>query len=308
MVAIDQRDSLRAMFQAKQTGAVADEMLRDFKVAVAETLGGAASAMLFDRHYGPPGLARLGERHPSCGRILAVDQLIQEPGKPVSDTELDDALDGAAIRQKGVVALKFLLLWKGPKSADRCLKLAFRFMVYCRANGVLGVLEAMVRAPEQTDAAHWDREQALLDAASVLAEARPDLYKGEVPFVGRGDGQAITQSCAAISKVLSCPWVVLSQGVAAADFPVAVRSACEGGASGFLSWPPAPSGRISLGQATIASRLQANALPRLSALTEIVDSAARPWRSVNASQLSQSDRVRPIPHAADRHRSGYFVH
>jgi sulfofructosephosphate aldolase len=281
MVAIDQRDSLRAMFQAKQTGAVADELLRDFKVAVAETLGGTASAMLFDRHYGLPGLARLGERHPVCGRILAVDLLIQEPGKPVSDTELDDVLDGTAIREQGVVALKFLLLWKGQKSADRCRRLALRFMAYCRANGFLGVLEAMVRPPEQADASQWDREQALLDAASVLAEARPDLYKGEVPFVGRGDGQAITQSCAAISQVLSCPWVVLSQGVAAADFPIAVRAACEGGASGFLAgraiWADI------IGPGDYRTRLQANALPRLSALTEIVDAAARPWRSVKAS-------------------------
>src|SRR5690348_9329565 len=88
MVAIDQRDSLRVMFQAKQADPVTDDMLKDFKVAVAQTLGGSASAMLFDRHFGLPALARIAETHPGCGRILAVDRLVQVPGQPVSDTEL----------------------------------------------------------------------------------------------------------------------------------------------------------------------------------------------------------------------------
>jgi sulfofructosephosphate aldolase len=114
-----------------------------------------------------------------------------------------------------------------------------------------------------------------------MADARPDLYKGEVPFVGRGDPQAITDSCAEISRVLACPWVVLSQGVTATDFPGAVRAACQGGASGFLAgraiWADI------IGPGDYRARLQANALPRLTTLTEIVDSVARPWRSVKAS-------------------------
>jgi sulfofructosephosphate aldolase len=273
MVAIDQRESLRVMFQAKQAEPVSDDMLKDFKLAVAETLGGSASAMLFDRHFGLPGMAKAGELHPGCGRILAVDRLIQPSGQPVSDTELDDALSGAEIHRHGAVALKFLLLWKGPSSADRCLRLAITFMEHCRANGFVGVLEAMVRPPEQGDPADWDREQALIDAATAMADARPDLYKGEVPFQGRASAQAIRDHCARISDVLSCPWVVLSQGVTAADFPEAVRASCQGGASGFLAgraiWADI------VGPGDYRARLRQHALPRLVALTKIVTSTIK---------------------------------
>jgi sulfofructosephosphate aldolase len=278
MVAIDQRDSLRVMFQAKQAEPVDDAVLKDFKVAVAETLGGSASAMLFDRHFGLDGLARIAERHPGCGRILAVDRLIQQAGQPVSDTEIDDALPAGEIRARGAVALKFLLLWKGPATAERCQRLAGDFMRRCRAEGFVGVLEAMVRPPEPGDPSGWDRDQAILDAASALAEAKPDLYKGEVPFQGRGDPALISERCAQISKAIGCPWVVLSQGVTAADFPRAVRAACEGGASGFLAgraiWADI------IGPGDYRSRLRTHALPRLTELTQIVDAAAKPWHSL----------------------------
>jgi sulfofructosephosphate aldolase len=280
MVAIDQRESLRMMFQAKQAEPVSDELLTDFKLAIAETLGGGASAMLFDRHFGLSAMDRARRLHPALGRILAVDRLIQEPGQPVTDTELEDPIDGRTIRDWGAVALKFLLFWKGTRSADRCCKQAMAFTAYCRAHGFVSVLEAMVRPPNQGSAASWNREQALLDAAAALAAARPDLYKGEVPFFGRAEAEVISERCREISSRLGRPWVVLSQGVTADDFPTAVRAACNGGASGFLAgraiWADI------VGPGDFRTRLREKASPRLAALTAIVDSVARPWRTIDA--------------------------
>jgi sulfofructosephosphate aldolase len=277
MVAIDQRESLRIMFQAKQPEPVSDETLKAFKVAIAETLGGHASAMLFDRQFGLPAMERGGEVHPQCGRILAVDRLIQEPGQAVTDTELDETMDVAEMRRLGAEALKFLLFWKGPDSAERCRQLAERFTKQCRENGFISVLEAMVRPPLGSDPSAWDREEALLDAARVMAESRPDLYKGEIPLFGRGDPRVITEKCRAISDRIRRPWVVLSQGVARDDFAEAVRAACQGGASGFLAgraiWADI------IGPGDITARLKEHSASRLAALTEIVVSAATPWRS-----------------------------
>lgn len=279
MVAIDQRDSLRSMFQARQSEPVPDDLVADFKIAVAETLGGTASAMLFDRHFGFPALRLARAKHPACGRVLAADRLIQVPGLPVTDTDIDADVDPAMARQEGVVALKLLLLWKGRENAVRCGGLAKTFMERCRANGLVGIVEAMVRPPDNGGASdNWDREQAILEAAEALADSRPDLYKGEVPFRGRAQPDAIRARCEQISAALACPWVVLSQGVEASDFPAAVRAACLGGASGFLA------GRAiwadTVGPGDYRGRLRAMALPRLQALIEIVDASARPWGAV----------------------------
>ena len=71
------------------------------------------------------------------------------------------------------------------------------------------------------------------------------------------------------------PWVVLSQGVAADDFPAAVEASCKGGASGFLA------GRA-LWTATLAADdptelLRERSVPRLRELGRS-STHGRPWR------------------------------
>jgi sulfofructosephosphate aldolase len=98
-----------------------------------------------------------------------------------------------------------------------------------------------------------------------------------VPFHGKESDERIQEHCRQITAILPCPWVVLSQGVDPARFAVAVRSACLGGASGFLAgraiWSDA------IGPGDCRARLRDIALPRLQQLVQIVDSSARPWNS-----------------------------
>lgn len=275
MVAIDQRESLRTMFREKKQKTVSDQLIIDFKKAVAEILAGEASAMLFDRHFGLPALQIARAQHPKCGRILAADRLIQEPEGPVTDTDIDTEIDLQNAVQEGAAALKLLLLWKGSQNSEHCRMLGKNFMGRCRSNRLIGIVEAMVRPPDNVDLSCWDREKAILDAAEGLAECQPDLYKGEVPLRGRGRPEAIQAQCEKITSVLPCPWVILSQGVEASDFPDAVRAACLGGASGFLA------GRAiwadTIGSGDYRMGLRETALTRLRTLVGIVDSVARPW-------------------------------
>lgn len=277
MVAIDQRESLRMMMQAHQDAPVTDQAVTDFKITVAEVLGEEASAMLFDRRFGLPALSKAREKHSFCGRVLAVDALIQEPGQPVTDTELDTQVDFDLARSEGVTALKLLLLWKSGSNQTRCRELAEKFVNLCRREGFISIVEAMVR-PADTQTLKWNREEAMLGAAAELGMVRPDLYKAEVPFHGEAPEEQIRNHCKLMTSLLPCPWVVLSQGVDPLQFPNAVRAACLGGASGFLA------GRAiwsdSIGPGDCRGRLQVTALPRLSRLGNIVDAAARPWNSV----------------------------
>jgi sulfofructosephosphate aldolase len=131
------------------------------------------------------------------------------------------------------------------------------------------VLEGVVRtAPE-------DRDSAIVEAARELSAVGPSLYKCEVPMHGRGVPDLIERRCREIDAVVSCPWVVLSQGVEPADFPSAVEAACRGGASGMLA------GRA-LWTATLAALdptelLREHSVPRLRELAAIVDRHGQPW-------------------------------
>ena len=121
-----------------------------------------------------------------------------------------------------------------------------------------------------------DGEEAIVEAARELGATRPSLYKCQVPLAGRGDPAEITRWAREIDAALPMPWVVLSQGVAAEDFPRAVEAACKGGASGMLAgravWTPA------LASDDPTEPLRGYSVRRLEELGAIVDAHGRPWR------------------------------
>ncbi|MFL6077897.1 MAG: hypothetical protein ACJ73S_31420 [Mycobacteriales bacterium] len=267
MVAMDQRGSLRDMLAAHPGRASDDGALVEFKLAVARELGPLASGFLIDREYGFARVAGVRLLPESCGLILAVDALQQRPGGPVEETDLDPAVDPAAARAAGAVALKLLLIWRDDERRAARLDLAARFVETCRRAGLLSVLEGVARPA--TDA-------AIVAAAAELGALQPSLYKAQVPGLGEHDDAAASQVCAEITKVVPVPWVVLSQGVPLERFNRAVEVAARAGASGFLAGRAVWSD--TLAAADPVPDLRARSIPRLRALTAIVDRYARPWR------------------------------
>lgn len=258
MVAMDQRESLRTMLR-EHGHDDGDERVARFKRAVARELAPHASGFLIE-----PGHVETVAPHVPRGLILAVDRLVQERGGVVEDTSLAELDEPPA----GVVALKLLVIWRDDERRGERVELARSFAALAERHGLLAVLEPVVR--------HENREWAIVEAARELGGTGCSLYKCQVPLEGKGDPAEIARHAREIDAALPCPWVVLSQGVAADDFPAAVRAACEGGASGFLA------GRAlwtaTLGQDDPTEALRAVSVPRLRELGEIVDAHGRPWR------------------------------
>ena len=274
MVAMDQRESLRAMLGEHHRAPILDERLVAFKLAVARELAPHASGFLIDRPFGFDEVVRRRLLPPTCGLVLAADAILPEPGNPVGDTELDRELDAEAASAAGAVALKLLIVWRDDEQRPRRLELARTFVDVAGAAGVLSVLEGVVRPAAGANG--FDREAAIVEAARELAAVRPSLYKVEVPLHGRGEPAELERRCREIDAAVECPWVVLSSGVDPADFPAAVEAACRAGASGILAgralW------RDTLAADDPAPLLRERAVPRLQRLAEIVDRRGRPWR------------------------------
>ncbi|WP_324649802.1 hypothetical protein [Georgenia sp. H159] len=269
MVAMDQRESLRHMFDEAGAGRPPDSELVDFKLAVAARLGPLASGFLIDRHYGFREAQALLPA--SVGLILAVDALQQEPGGPVEDTDLDT--DALALDLAGVSALKLLVIWRRDDRREARVELARRFVAAAREHGVLSVLEPVVRAaPGEED---FDPEAAIREAARELSPLGQSLYKVQVPLAGRAEPRQLQDACAALATDVTGPWVVLSQGVHRDDFLDAVTAACRAGASGFLAGRALWSDVV--GHPDVPARLAEVSVPRLERLTAVVDAYARPW-------------------------------
>jgi sulfofructosephosphate aldolase len=268
MVAMDQRESLRTML-ADHGHDPTDARMVQFKEAVARELAPHASGFLMDRHYGFDEVAR--SVPPSCGLILAVDALVQEPGGLVEDTSLDLDADIPAAKDAGAVALKLLVIWRDDERRTERVELARSFVELAAEHALLSVLEPVVRVPEE------QREAAIVTAACELGAVGPSLYKCQVPLAGRGDPEEITMHAREIDAALSCPWVVLSQGVTADDFPRAVEASCKGGASGMLAGRAVWTSTLSADDPT--ELLRSQSVPRLEELAAIVDTHGRPWRA-----------------------------
>ncbi|WP_308281311.1 hypothetical protein [Cellulomonas sp. PS-H5] len=274
MVAMDQRESLRHMFDQAGAGRVDDERMVAFKLDVARALSPLASGFLIDRDYGVERAAPL--LPPSCGLILAADALEQEPGGPVEETGLDEVVVAPESDLHGAVAVKLLVIWRRDARREQRVELARRFIEVAAARGVLSVLEPVVRAtPEETAAGTWDTEVAIAEAARELSALRPSLYKVQVPLGGRADPAELERACATLGEAVTGPWVVLSQGVDRDDFAGAVRAACRGGASGFLAGRALWSDVV--GRPDVPAALAEVSVPRLERLVELVDAEARPW-------------------------------
>jgi sulfofructosephosphate aldolase len=268
MVAMDQRESLRTMFDQAGVGRPSGSELVSFKLAVARTLGQLASGFLIDRELGFERVRRDRLLPGGCGLILAADTLRQEPGGPVEETAIDETVV-SNLDLTGVHALKLLLIWRRDGARDARVELAHRFISLAAQRHLLSVLEPVARVADAED-------EAILEAARELSPLRPSLYKAQVPLRGRADAGALEKACQRLGAAVTGPWVVLSQGVRRDDFPDAVRAACRGGASGFLAGRALWSDAVGRPDAGLA--LSGMARPRLERLIELVDREARPWR------------------------------
>jgi sulfofructosephosphate aldolase len=267
MLAIDQRESMRAMFAEKQSEPVEDSQLSDFKMLALKALTPYASAVLIDRPFAWDRAIVERAVAQNCALIAAADQFIATADEIVADVEIDTAVVPERIRADGGAALKLLVTWRPDQPADRRLALVAGFIALCRRGGLASIIEPVSRKPQ--DGRTWDLAEGILAAARELGLSGADLYKAEVPLHGQGGEAAVRRQCAELTKLIGSPWVVLSSGVAPNDFPTAVEWACLEGASGFLAgravW------REVIGQPDVCRALREDAVPRLRRLCDVVD-------------------------------------
>ena len=276
MVAVDQREALRGMFAAHQSTPIPDSQLTQFKVDVARELTPYASALLVDQEFGLDAIVDSRAMAPNSGLIAAADLLIGPAGGAATDTAVDPAVDPQRMKAIGASGLKFLVLWRKDESPELRLKLVNQFKEYCQIANLPSIIEIIVKPPKDNSIA-FEREEQIIEAAKEARTWKPDLYKAEVPFHGEGDHGLIRENANRISEAIGGPWVVLSNGVKQEYFAQAVKSCCQGGASGFLAGRAVWADIV--GATDIPKALREVSVPRLNNLAEIVDNFAKPWSS-----------------------------
>lgn len=111
MLAVDQREALRLMFQAAMgVKHVEDKVLTDFKVNAARILSPYASAVLCDKQFCLDEIIKTKAIAPTSNLIVSADEFIPGNGIPVDSVRIDMSIDPHYVRENGGKALKLLVL------------------------------------------------------------------------------------------------------------------------------------------------------------------------------------------------------
>jgi len=268
MLAVDQREAMRLMFTAAGAKSpVTNSVLTDFKVNAAKILSPYASAILLDQQFCYRQVVEQNAVSPGCAMIVAADEFIPGNGIPVDSVVIDKKINPQAVKQDGAKALKLLVRWRSDEDAQQRLDMVNEFNELCHANGLLSIIEPVVRPPRRGD--NFDREQAIIDAAKELGDSGADLYKVEMPLYGKGSRQELLTASQRLNENINMPWVILSSGVDEKLFPRAVSVAMTAGASGFLAGRAVWSSVIGLPDTELM--LRDVSAPKLQRLGDIVD-------------------------------------
>lgn len=267
MLAIDQRESMRAMFAEKQSGPVSDQQLVDFKLAALRALTPFASAVLIDKPFAWDRAIADKVVAPGCALIAAADRFLSGQDELIADVEIDETVIPAVVREDGAFAMKLLVIWRPDEPPEKRVALVDRFIDRCRKANLLSVIEPVSR--RRRDKKSVDLNEGIVAAAVELGARGADLYKAEVPYHGAASEAEVRRACAKLSAAIRSPWVVLSSGVAPDHFPTAVEWSCREGASGFLAGRAVWRGVI--GQADVEKALAGDAATRLKRLGDLVD-------------------------------------
>lgn len=269
MLAIDQREAMRAMFAEHTQGPVSDSHVTSFKIAAAKILSPYASAVLIDRQFGWDPIVQADVVDQRCALIAAADQFHSAHGELVGNVTIDYQVDPVQVREQGARALKLLVIYRPDTDPRERIAMVEEFIGRCRDADLISIVEPVSRAPVSDSS--WDWDAGVLAAARELGSLGADLYKGEVPLRGQGPADEIRRRCAQITAAVASPWVVLSSGVPEDVFPTAVSLACTEGASGFLAGRAVWASSIATDD--VEADLRTAAVGRLQHLGEIVDDA-----------------------------------
>jgi tagatose-1,6-bisphosphate aldolase len=278
IIAMDQRNTLRRMFEAVDIDA-SEQDLRTVKADVARALTPVASGMLLDPTYGVPAVTETHALDSACGLLVAAEPPIRDSYNGEPRTRRDPELNAAWVASQGGDALKFLVQLRADRSTPTAgepdlsaevLGVCREIITDCHSAGLPAVIENLVYALPSEELSGKAREDAIIAAATALDELDIDLLKLEYP--------GSPGSCRRLAETLHRPWAVLSAGVPFEAFSDVLKIAFdEGGASGFIAGRSIWREALPLSGVERQRFLDTVARPRLDDLVTVANQRARPW-------------------------------
>ncbi len=287
ILAFDQRGTYRKMLPPDTSYEAAAQMKRDIVVA----LSFHASAVLLDNQYG---LQSVVDMNGSSGILMAYEESGYSGDSTYRGIKFDDQWTISKIKQMGASAVK-VLAYYNPNSKTLAAEIEDvlkQVAEDCHKQDLPLFLEPLsysLDAKVAKESAEFAklRPDIVIETAERLSKTGADILKMESPVDPNfdSDQQHWADTFAAVSKVSTVPWVLLSAGVNYETFESQTRLACEAGASGWLAGRAIWKETVTMTSEQRSTFLSSKATERMQRLNAISAQYARPWTDFYAAPV-----------------------
>jgi tagatose-1,6-bisphosphate aldolase len=281
VLALDHRQNLRHELRPEDPSSVTNDEMASFKLAIIRALATHTSGVLLDPEVGvAPAIA--GDVLPArVGLLVAVEATGYEGSAGDRRSRVLDGWSPAAIRRTGASAAKLLVYYHpDAPGAPEQERLIADVLAECRALDLPLFVEPLSFGLDGGKLAGEDRRRVVIRTAERLTALGPDILKAEFPYdPGVIDQGRWVDALAELDAASRVPWVLLSGGVEQARFEAQLEAACRAGASGALVGRSVWAEAARLPPDARDAFLAAESVTRMTRLTAIVETHARPWRA-----------------------------
>jgi tagatose 1,6-diphosphate aldolase len=286
ILAVDHRDSLRAIIAPEAPRTVTAGQLTEIKLAIVKHLSPLASAILLDPVYSMGQSILGGQLSGHTGLLCALEEQ-GYLGDPFN--RRTPMLAGWSIektRRLGANGVKLLLFYHPDAGAatEEQERLVAAVAADCIRYEVPLFLEPITYSPDadiQKGSPQFARlrRQIIVESARRLSAIGPDVLKVEFPIdVCYESDQAVwAEACAELNAASLIPWTLLSAGDSFETFKKQLRVACQAGCSGFVGGRAIWQEVVQLPREERADFLANVAHRRLAELTDIAIQYGVPW-------------------------------
>ena len=245
VLAIDHRDSLRAVLAPDDQDSVSAEAITDLKRELVGALAAGATGVMLEPEYSIPQLLD-GTLPDGVGFTAALEAQGYAADPEAAPTRILEGWSVAAAAASGAAAAKLLVLYR-PDRPHRAAqeRAAAEILDECRRVGIPLVLEPLFYGLDDPSA----RRELVIETVERFAAMDPHLLKLPFPVdpALEPDRGVWAAACAEITERCHMPWTLLSGGGPYESYRDQVEAAVSAGCSGFMA------GRALWGEAALAS-------------------------------------------------------
>ena len=245
VLAIDHRDSLRAVLAPEDPDSVSTEDITDLKRELVGALAAGATGVMLEPEYSIPQLLD-GTLPDGVGFTAALEAQGYASDPEAGAVELLEGWSVAAAAASGAAAAKLLAFYRPdrPGHAAAQEEAVAAILAECRRVGIPLVLEPLFYGLDDPSA----RRRLVVKTVERFAAMDPHLLKLPFPVdpAHEPDRAVWAEACADITARCHMPWTLLSGGGSYESYRDQLAAAVSAGCSGFMA------GRALWGEAALA--------------------------------------------------------